>query len=635
MADYNGNPTGGLGVGHGDAVVFGPTTDGLGGLRWLEKTDALRQQRDARAQAAAQKVKQTQDRDLLNKVRLNSDGGVHYGPALQQKRQEFYDGLEKVATDPTRSWYQKSWDIQRMKDDYNAEVDAGKKNDKFITDEVQRHHGDTRYDAPATTQLLTDTLYQKNPDGSLVVGQDGKPQLVPALAWDPRTAAAAITTGNAHIKAPELFSQFIDKLPEDSITTSKEPLQGGRGYRTVSKSNVFELDDQGIKRDKNGKRILKNTYETLAAFDADPLQKQYLDAEEAKHRQVFAGAVEKMQNLQQLSPEEAEAVRVEQSPQGRRLETLSKALVQYGYGREEHHLLQKAARAPRTTAAAKAPKFSEEGGTSFGPEVVGGTGTQGTAGLLSLSSSDPLFRVKADGTRVPHSARLVHRQYNLLQNGQPGRLVSNNAAPQSLDYIKPQLHVTTQDGRVLTPKDPTLEQRYQQGDRQPLLNWVRTQRENDPTTRLKWHFLAVPSHDKLTAENGAEAIFQRLQKEQEQAQKNPGDPGYQGAEKLHRTAQQLASQQGASLLVPYEGDDLRAIDGATGYTMRNPTRRKRMQTEFDYFNRETTPRPTEQRDAPKKKIGVDFGASSPTAAPVAPATPTFKRAGTKKTGISF
>lgn len=373
----------------------------------------------------------------------------------------------------------------------------------------------------------------------------------------------------------------------------------------------------------------------LAAFLSDPLQKQWLDAEMAKHRQQVAGAVEKMKARQLLTPQEQQAVATESSPEGPRMELVKRGLFQYGYGRQETDLLAKAARVPHASAAAKAPKFTEEGGTSFGPEVIGGMGAHGTPGLLSLSSSDPLFRVKADGTRQPHSAKLVLPQYTILQNGQPSRLVSNNASPQALDIIKPQLHVTTADGRALTPTDPTLMQRYQQGDRRPLLNWVRDQKENDSTTSLKWHVLAAPSHDKLTAENGAQAIFKRLQAERAATHKLPGDAGYQGDEKLRQTAQQLASQQGSSLLVPYWGPTKNALDGASGYTLRNATRQKRMQAELDYFNRETAPRPIGQRTAPKKNIGINFGTAAPAAAPATPATPTFKRAGTRKTGISF
>lgn len=633
MDTMNENPVPRGVAGSGAAFLLG---DATAGLRWLQKSDALHAAQQARAQAAAQRQNEANQRDFSTSMKLNDEAGVSFLPAVAAHAQDTHEKMLAVATNPSLSQQQKSYQYRELADTHNRFAKASVTADKFLSDTATSSAVDKRVNRDRVYAKLHDTLYEHNEDGSFKLNPDGTSRQVSPVAYDVQAVQQALSTGNDHINAPELFTQFIDKLPEDSITTTKEPLPGGRGYKTIAKSPVFEMDDSGIRRDKNGKRILRNTYETLAAFDTDPLQKQYLDAEEAKHRQVFAGAVEKLQaGYPQLSPEEAEAVRVEQSPQGRRLETLSKALVKYGYGREEHDILQKPARVPHTSAAAKAPKFREEGGTSFGPEVIGGMGAQGTPGLLSLSSSDPLFRVKADGSRQPHSANLVLPQYNLLQNGQPSRLVSNNASPQALDIIKPQLHVTTADGRALTPTDPTLLQRYQQGDRRPLLNWVRDQKENDSTTSLKWHMLTAPSHGKLTAENGAQAIFKHLQAERAATHKAPGDAGYQGDEKLHQTAQQLASQQGSSLLVPYWGPTKNALDGASGYTLRDATRQKRMDAELDYFNRETAPRPVGQRTAPKKNIGIDFGTAAPATAPAAPATPPFKRAGTKKTGISF
>lgn len=634
MSDYNSNPVPLGKANTGSAVVFG---DGLGALRYLQKVDIMQRQQKARAQAAAQRTKEAQESAILGKVKFNTDGGVHYLPMMNEKRNAMYKDIEAISTDSTRSRAERQLGVQQKIDEWNAELAAGKANDDLVASEIKRYQADKRYNTAATSKLLTDSLFQRETDGSLTLDERGNPKPVPAQQWDSRSVMDGITKGNGHLVGNEVYGQFLDNIPENSVTYSREPLAGGRGMKQVAKSDIYELTPEGkLRRDPVTNRpVLRDSQETLAAFDSDKLSKQWLDGQVQQHKQLISQATEKMGRYEELTPQEAQAIEIEKSPAGPRMELFKKDILRYGYGREEQAILQKDARVPRAAGRAAGPKFSEEGGTSFGPEVVGGTGAQGTPGLLALSSSDPLFRVKADGTRQPHTAKLVHRRYNLLQNGQASRLVDNNAAPQQLDYIKPQLHVTTQDGRVVTPKDPTLEQRYQQGDRQPLLNWVRAQRENDPTTRLKWHFLAVPTHDKLTAENGAEAIFDRLKRERAATHKSPGDPGYQGDEKLLRTAQQMASQQGASLLVPYEDANKRDIDGATGYVLRKPKQRSRMQAELDYFERETAPRPVEQRNAPKKKIGVDFGTAAPTAPPVAPSTPTFKRAGAKKTGISF
>ncbi len=639
MANNDFNPVPGGVAGHGDAVVFGPTTDGLGALRYLEKTDALAAKQKQRADAAAQKQKDADYKDFISRTKLSAKGGVHYQPLLQAEASNTYQQMQDLAANSKLGRYERGMQQQQLVDNYNRLAEASTKTDQFVGDLAKQVTADKRYNTEKTTKLLHDTLYNRQADGTLQVGEDGKPHTISPLEYDPQAAVAAVSTGNDHLVAPEIYSQFLDKQPENAVTYAREALPGGRGFRNVAKSNIYELTQEGeIKRDPHtNKRILRDTPETLAAFDADPVNKQYLDGFEQQHKRELAGAVQKMAAQQQLTPEEAEAVRVEQSPAGRRMELFKRGLMQYGYGREETALLQKPARVEKAAGRTAGPKYTQQGGTSFTPEVMGGTGAGGTHGLLSLASSDPLLHVKADGTRQPYTAKAVHAQYVLVQNGKPGQLVTNNASPQQLSYIKPQLHLTTPTGNLVTPTDPTLEQRYQQGDRQPLLNWVRDQREQNPRLSLNWQMLAVPTKDKLTAENNAQEIFKRLQAERSATNKAPGDAGYQGDEKLMSTAQQLASQQGASLLVPYRGADKLQIDGATNYMLRDPKRRKKMEAEFEYFNRETAPRPAEQRAAPKKSLGINFGTkpSPSTQAVTTPTAPTFKRAGTKKTGIQF
>jgi hypothetical protein len=638
MADYGTYSPVPLGkAGSGAAGIFG---DGLGALRYLERTDKLEAAIKARAQAAAQKQKEADQKDLIaTATKLNTSTGVHYGQLMQKGAQEDYAKLEAIATNPKLSRTEKSFQAQQIVDARNRNTEAGKVNDEYLKSEILRTHNDKRINSQAAATILQDSLYRKNEDGSLVLDAEGKAQLIPPMEYDPRATAAALSAGNAHLNAPEIYKQFLDTLPESAVSYAREALPGGqRGFRNVAKSNVFELTADGhIKRDPaTNRKILRDTPEALAAFDEDALNKQYLDGFEQAHQKQLATAVDKMQRQEQLTPEEAEAVRVEQSPAGRRMELFKRGLLQYGYGREETALLQKPARVEKAAGRTAGPKYTQQGGTDFTPEVVGGAGASGTHGLLSLASSDPLYHVKADGTRQLHTTKAVHSQYVLLQNGKPGQLVTNNANAQQLSYVKPQLHLMTSTGNVVTPTDLTLEQRYQRGDRQPLLNWVRDQREKNPNYTLNWQMLAVPTKDKLTAESGAQEIFKRLQAERDATHKSPGDAGYQGDEKLLSTAQQLASQQGASLLVPYQGADKLQIDGATNYMLREPKRRKRMEAEFEYFNRETTPRPAEQRAATKKSLGINFG-TKPTssAAPTAPTAPAIKRAGTKKTGIQF
>jgi hypothetical protein len=625
-------------AGTGSAFVLG---DSLGALKWLQKTDALAATQRARTQAAAQKLKQSQEADIIKRVQFKAlEGGAHFQQMLDSYTQDASKRMEQIAIDPGKSWSQKAMEIEQEKNKRDNLYAASRVADKHLAGEIQKYHTDSRYDAAATSQLLTNSLYKQGEDGSLQVGPNGKPEQYSPIDWDTRAAEAAVTKGNSHLVGSEVYGKFLDNIPENSITYSREPLAGGKGYRNVAKSKVFELTPEGdFRRDPaTNRRVLRDSQETLAAFESDRLNKQWLDGQLQQHKQLLNQATEKMGRYEELTPQEAQAVEIEQSPAGPKMELFKKDILRYGYGREEHALLQKDARVSRASSASKAPKFTEEGGLEFTPEVVGGNGAGGTRGLLSLASSDPLFRVKADGTRQAYTAKTVHQKYNLLRNGQAGQLVTGNASPQELSYIKPQLHVTTADGRVVTPTDPTLEQRYQRGDRQPLLNWVRDQREKDPAVALKWHWLALPTKDKLTAESGAQTIFERLKKERDATRKAPGEAGYQGDEKLRSIAQQMASQQGASMLIPYTGSDKTAIDGATNFMMRHGRRSKNMQAQFEYFSRETAPRPAEQRVAPaKKSIGVDFGTASSAKPSVQPskATPPFKRAGTKKTGISF
>lgn len=566
---------------------------------------------------------------------LDTDAGIHYGSQAKQLSVDAYQKIEDIRLDTSRNGFQQELAIQQVVSDHNREMAAGRNADKYLGDEIRRTTADPRYDTAATTRLLTNSLYQRNADDSLLLDAAGKPQTFAASDYDPSTAGAALSQGHQHLVAPEIFKQFIDKLPEDAVTYSREALPGGRGYKQVAKSNVFELTPEGayVLDKRTGQRVLKNSAETLVAFQSDPVQKQYLDGVMQDHQQQLAGAAEAMKNYQPLSPEQTEAVRMESSPDGPRLEALKKGLVQYGYGRQETDLLQKPA---HVAGAARHPaglKFTQQGGMAFTPEAIGGPGAQG---LLAAASSDPMLRAKADGSRVPYTAKDVHARYLLLRNGQPRQLVTGNAVPQDLHYIKPQLHATTPEGDVVAPNDPTLEQRFQRGDRQPLLDWFRQQREQNPKLRFQWHVLAAPAKEKSTDEAAAQTIFHRLQAERKAAGRGAGDPGYQGDDKLLDAARKMASQPGGSLLVPYTGSSKRDVDAATGYMLRTPTRQKRMQTEQEYFERETAPRPAEQRAiSAKKGTGVDFGtAPKPTARPT-PTAESFKRAGAKKTGISF
>jgi len=626
-------------AGSGSAVVFGPTTDGLSSLRYLEKTDALRQAQQTRAQAAANKQKETEQNAILAKTKFNTDGGLHYLPQMNAKRQQLYQDIQAVATDATKSRTTRQLEVQQKMDDWNAELAAGKTNDDYLDSELKRYQQDRRYNTTVASQRLTNSLYEHQPDGSLALDEQGQRKLVPALVWDRQAATQAMSTGNEHLNGTQVFKQFAELEHPDSVTVSKQPLPGGRGYSNTYSSNYFEVDPAtGNKKidPRTSLPVVRVTPETLRFFDSDAVNRQYLDAEVAKHNQLVTSATEKMGQYTQLTPEETEAVELGKAPEGPRLGLFQRNLLNLAYERSTHNVLQKAAPRSPANGRIKSPKFQNVGGSDYAPELVGGTAAGGTSGLLALASSDPLGRIKADGTVQPHTARAVHSQYILLQNGQPSRLVTNNTEPQNLSYQKPQLFLTTGAGNIVTPKDGSLLQRYQAGDKQPLLDFVRAQREAHPDYKLRWFMHAVPTDGKLTGQVNATAIYQRLVDDRNKAGLTAGQAGYHGDDELHSAAQKLAREQGGSLLIPYTGDAKRDIDLAIGYHLRDAKRERRRQDEFDRFNSQTAPRPAEQRAAPKK-LGIDFGTkSAPTAPPTpAPTAPSFKRAGTKKTGISF
>lgn len=597
----------------------------------------MRRAQQARAQVAAQRQKDAGFQDFQRYQKLGSETGVHFVPQLQASAQQTRDAMLKVAEDSTLSREQKSVRYQELADKHNMLAKAGTQADKYLLDTANQVTSDKRYDHAKTQELLYNTLYQHSADGSLQVGEDGKPAQVSAMDFDPRTAQQVLSQGNGHLVAPEIYGQFLDNIPEQSVSYSREALPGGRGYKSVAKSDIYELTPDGkIRRDpKTNRAVLRDSQETLAAFDSDKLNKQWLDGQLQQHQQLVTQAAAKTQRSEALTSAEQEALQLEQSPAGARMELFKKDLMRYGYAREETNLLQKAARS--ATGRTQGPKFARVGGTEYSPELVGGTAAGGTKGLLALASADPLGRVKPDGTVQAHTARATHRQYILLQNGQPAHLVTNNVEPQHLSYEKQQLYLTTPTGNVVTPKDETLLQRYQAGDKQPLLDWTRAQREAHPGYAVRWHFLATPATEgKLTGQNNAAQIYQRLVEDRDHAHLAPGQAGYKGNDELQSTAQKLAREQGGTLLIPYTGEDKRRIDLATGYLLRDKNHQRQMQAQYDYFNDQTAPRPAEQRPA-AKKLGIDFGTQPPTTAPT-PSTPAlapFKRAGTKKTGISF
>lgn len=554
MADDNSSPVPLGRANTGSAVVFG---DGLGALRYLQRADLMAQKLKQRE--AQQKAKQ-QDADFKSfttNSKLDTEAGVHYGPMLRAKANETYDKMQALIGDRTLTREQRFYKQQQLKDEFNREAKASITVDKHLDGLVKGAGSDKRVNTEQAARLVHNTLYK-----------DGE-QISP-LDYDPQTAEAALASGNEHLVAPEIYNQFLDKQPENSISYSREALPGGRGFRNVAKSNIYELTPEGqIRRDPTtNKPVLRDTPETLLAFDQDPLQKQYLDGFEKVHQQQLAGAVQKMAANEQLTPEESEAVRVEQSPAGRRMELFKRGLMQYGYGREETSLLQKPARAPRASAAAKAPTNVVNLPTDSLPgAVLGGTGVNGTSGIVSYGMMPALTYGKPGQEAKKYPARGVKHQEVVTQrdDGSPAEVTTANQAKMDVEYGARHILLRGENGTVFFPPKAALEA-AKRGDFGPSEEFARQTRATHPGTKPEWYVEATPLNKSATQPGTKLKYYEQLKA----AQDADGSVTQKLTDQqLHEKANREFGKQNATHYVRYRGQDKILVDQAYGYALRN------------------------------------------------------------------
>jgi hypothetical protein len=462
----------------------------------LQKTDALQAAVKARAQAAAQKQVEASQKEMLAVAsKLNPSTGVVYGPMQQQGAQEDYQKMEAIATNPKLSRAERNFQIQQIVDARNRNGEAGKANDKFISGEIQNAVTDKRLNSSVVAKKLHDTVYRRNEDGSLLLDANDKPQVIPPMEYDTQSTAAALAQGNDHISTPVLFSQFVDTLPDDSATFAQQPLPGHTGVRRVVKSNVFEINDNGTYKldTKTGKRVIKNTPEMLAAFQSDPLQKQWLDAEDAKHEKKLAGIIDKMKANEPLTEEEQHTVAVEQSVEGRKMELVKRGLLQYGYGRSETDLLAKAAPRPPASRLPKAPTNIVSNSTEFLPgAVLGGRGSNGTPGIVSYGMMPAVTYGKPGEEAKKYRARVKHKE--LVTQRDDGSSASVNTANQTveeLEYGARHLLLRGKNGTVFFPPKAAL-LAAEQGDFGPSEAFARQLRTTHPDVKPEWYVEATP-----------------------------------------------------------------------------------------------------------------------------------------------
>ena len=642
MADYNTVPLGHAGT--GDAVIFG---DGLGALRHLERTDALQARLRAQQQAADQRAQQASARDFASRLPLSDKGGLTYMPLLQGKAQQVYDQMLAVTQRPGLSAPEKAVAQQQLRDQYNREAEASVQADKYVGDLAQKAASDKRYDRDKTWNLLHGTQYQ-----------DG--QLLSPLAYDPRRADQALGTGRDHLNGVEIMKTFVRGDHPDAVTYNQEALPGGRGTRRTAASDFYELSPDGrIVRDpKTNDPVVKATPEALARFDRDPLNRQYLDSYEAEHQQQLAGAVQKMQDRQPLTPEESAVVAREQAPTGRRLDLFKNLLTEQAYGRESTALTNKAA--PRPRAAAKT-KFTVSGGEHYASGVLGGSGAGGTQGIAHFGLGEPLRRTTSTGEVKPYSANATHGTYVMLSPDAPAQLVTNNSAPQQLDYDSPVVLLRRPNGAVFLPTDPKIMQAATAGNDEPLLEWARAEKAKNPSLRAEPFMLAAQSKRADLDISSPEAAFQQLKAERDRyrklaeggqaglsqaiAQESGSDEEKQQLSQMLQAmskgkavhldtdadllakARKLSQQQNATFAIPYSGQEKIRIDANTGYVMRaeNGKRAKALQAQVDRVNNRLSgaapaPAPAYAWRGPLAGQLAPMPAA-PKAAPPAPATP--------------
>ena len=602
MADYNTVPRGV--ANSGAAVVYG---DGLGGLKWLRDTDKLNAKLAQREKETAARAEQDQAKAYATAIQgVNADTGLTYGPLGRQNVQKFYSEAQEIMRDKTLDRSQRLSKIAEKRTLLENSLKTGVQAEQHLKDTFGTARTNPNFDQAAVIESLR--RQQHRPDGSIIPPEEYNPQAAEQAVMHPKN----FNLGNVYKGlAKDLFQR-------DSEELEKAARPGGIGTKAYLESNaMIERDPVTLHPILNaaGEPILKFTPSTVLAAKSNPYVAMHLGSVQAEREKMEEVLVQKMQQNQPLSEEETQYLEQRQQGGAPSFEQdLAQQLTPYVNYSTRHQETFRPAPQPRAGRVAAGPKFSLTGGRDYAPEVIGGNGIGGTHGLTALAASEPLKRVKADGTAQDFEAEGLHRQYVMLKNGQASNLISNNAAPQRLRYIKPMALLTSSTGNVVTPTSPALLEAYQRGDRQPLLDWVRNERERDPKLKIEWHFLAAPAQrSKLTVGTDADVIYQRLR----------AADSTKPADVLRATAQKMAEQESASMLVPYKGSDKLQIDAATNYMLRDAKRKQRMQREMDYLTTQTAPRPASQRVAATSGLYTRRPApAAPAPAKARPAAPT-------------
>ncbi|TGE29798.1 hypothetical protein [Hymenobacter metallicola] len=578
-----------LGVaGTGEAVIL---QGGSAPLNTIMRLDAQAQRQ--RQLAEAQKLK-ARDQELqdLQKVRsgLTDRGFLPYHKQLTQGRTQFFDKLGSIYQTPGLSRDERYLQGQKLADDYNNQARWTENLGERFKEVVQLTSKDKRY------------IGQRIDEGLLNKIKDSQGNTLPIGTFSPESVQEVLNDPRNH-DTTEVVNQWLDKtLSDDQSLVSSAARPGGYGKTQKAVSNWFLVENGQIKLDSNTNKPIPRTElpEVLMAAEKDPFMRGQIDLKQREHQAVLQAIEAKMQNYEQLTPEERQLVGQETIAPKTRKDFLNELLLPHAYQRTSNVETYRAKPQPRVGRAGSDKGPGTDGTAGFGVAGVQ-TDSTGPSALPSPIVFPAPYIQSSDGTRKPVPIKgIVLRNFNIQVPGKNLELIENNSEPQDLYPGQARMVLMDKRGRIFRPTDPRVAE-SKEATEQWVIDALRKPVAKEAGYRLTYAIESTPiKENNLGSE---EEVFQSLKQSYEQpaTAMDASMKGLQAAvggnkarakpsdAELRDRARKIYGRQNGVYYLEYTGDTKRKLDSATPVYRQQEAQ---MRAEIERLNTRARQQPT-------------------------------------------
>ncbi|WP_375433846.1 hypothetical protein [uncultured Hymenobacter sp.] len=334
-------------AGTGEAFLLGP---GLGPLNLIRQQDALNR-KNQQAEMAAKQQRENRERQDLQKLRmgLTTKGFLPFTAELQATAKRTYDEMKAISLNPSMDRGTQELEIEKRTADYKSKAEWTTLVENRFKDITQLSAKDKRYNPAAV-----DTALYKSLD-------DEQGNRLPIAGFNPDKLNTVLENPDT-FNRNEVASSFLDSLAEADRSTKTSAARPGRlGQSNTAESNFFEVENGAFKLDPATANRIPRTDrpEVIEAAKRDPFVSRIINQQMQAHAGKVNAVVEKMRNLEPLTPEEQDLVEREQTGQKQYANYLNELLLPHAYQRSSE--IQTYSRplpvkaAPQLKAAPKRP----------------------------------------------------------------------------------------------------------------------------------------------------------------------------------------------------------------------------------------------------------------------------------------